>query len=345
MVRKKLRDDTYKDIDAALACWTVPRLPESIRIKLNIPEAEFNVTDRRRWLGRLALTRSAEERAELELAILDWLYYLVRANIKRGRLFELDDVITLGYADCLGSAKLLCYLGERFALDIGIVEVIIDNGGRYTPHYINLVRLSHDRWRFVDMWYGSTDIRHRRIGTQVKERGKWRIKDLDWDELESVEDMKGLPQGAIDGVTYYIIGNHHLEAGINGLEGELDKAIGYYDLAIKLYPNARFYFNRAVAHENRGKEWKARRDYARAFKDEVNLARVLAREHEEVIRLMELDSQGIEVQEQEIYLLYKGFITGEQVSIETIAKQYQIPVDKVRELVSDIETKLRASQS
>lgn len=330
----------------ALSRWTVPLIPESMRIKLKIPEAEFNAVDLGHWSEkRFTLTRRTEERVELELAILGWLCNLVRTNIKRGRIFELKDIITLGYADCLGYAKLLRYLGERFALDIGIIEVIIDNGGRYTPHYINLVRLSNGGQRFVDMWYGSTDIKHQRIGAQVKESGKWRIKDLDWDELQRAEDIKGLPEKAIDGITYYVIGNRHLEAGIGGLAGELDKAIEYYDLAINLYPNARFFFNRAVAYENKGEEWQARRDYARALKDEASIARVLAREHEEVTRLMELDRQGIEPREQEVYLLHKGFITGEQVPIKTVARQYQISPDKVRGLASDIEAKLGKFQS
>ena len=40
-------------------------------------------------------------------------------------------------ADCLGYAKLMNYLGKRFALNMGIVEVLIDNRRRYTPHYTN----------------------------------------------------------------------------------------------------------------------------------------------------------------------------------------------------------------
>ena len=343
---KRLKNATCKEIDATLSHWTVPRIPESIRIKLKMPESGFNVVYMRYWLEKsFALTRHTGERAELELVILDWLYNLVRTNIKKGWVFELEDVITLGYADCLGYAKLLCYLGQRLALDIGIVEVIVDNGGRYTPHYINLFRLSDSGRRFVDMWYGSTDIKHKRIGAQVKESGKWRIKDLDWDELERVEDIKSLPQDTIQGITCYIIGNRHLEAGIGGLGGELDKAIEQYNLAIKLYPNARFYYNRAVAYENKGNEREARRDYARAFKDEASIARVLAREHEEIISLMELDRKGIELKEQEIYLLHKGFITGQEVTIEAIAKQYKISLNKVRRLVGDIEAKLKRPQS
>ncbi|MFC2002625.1 hypothetical protein ACFLV4_01580 [Chloroflexota bacterium] len=308
---EKLKRATSEQIEAALSRWTLPQIPESVCPEIKVPKTEFNVVSLSRPIQKkLTLTHRVEEKAAVELAIVDWLYHLVRANIKRGRVFELGDVLSRGYADCLGYAKLLCWLGKKFAVDISIVEVIIDNGGRYLPHYINLVKLAHSERRFVDMWYGSTNIRHQRIGAQVKVKGRWKIEDLGWNELERVKEIKGLPDKAVDGITYYIIGNRHLEKGIAGLSEELDKAIECYDLAIKLYPSARFYFNRAVAFENKGKCSHAKRDYARAFKDEASIARILAREHDEITGLTELDRKGIGLQEQERYLLHKGFITG-----------------------------------
>ena len=276
-----------------------------------------------------------------ELAILNWLYDLIKRNVKRGRIFQLRDVLLHQQADCLGYAKLLSSVGPRFGLDIGIVEVIIDNGGRYTPHYINLIKLSSGRRQFMDLWYGSRDIRHRRIGAQVKEGRRWRIEDLDWDELEKVEDIRGLPSTSVDGITHYILGNRHLGRGIRDADREeLDSAIADYSKAINLYPGyARAYFNMAIAYENEGKYEKARLDYAQALGDDASQIRVLATEHEEVIQLMELDRANMGMKEQEIYLLRRGFITGEQMSSADIAKRYGIPESEVDDIISAIETK------
>jgi len=280
-----------------------------------------------------------------ELAILNCLYDLIKRNVKRGRIFQLRDVLLHQQADCLGYAKLLSSLGPRFGLDIGIVEVVIDNGGRYTPHYINLIKLSSGRRQFMDLWYGSRDIRHRRIGAQVKEGRRWRIKDLDWDELEEVEDIRGLPSTSVDGITHYILGNRHLERGIRDTDREkLDSAIADYSKAINLYPGyARAYFNRAIAYENEGKYEKACLDYAQALGDDASQIRVLATEHEEVIQLMELDRANIGMKGQETYLLRRGFITGEQMSSADIAKHYGISESEVDDIISAIETKCATS--
>ena len=197
----------------------------------------------------------------------------------------------------------------------------------------------------MDLWYGSKDITHRRIGAQVKERGKWKIKDLDWNELESVKDIKGLPLKLVDGITHYVLGNRYLEKGIREAdEEELAMTIGHYSKAINLYPGyARAYFNRAIAYENKGELGKARLDYARALRDESSQIRVLAREHEEVTQLMELDRAKIEEREQEIYLLRKGFITGELVPAINVAKYYQISQREVDKIISAVETKLIAT--
>jgi tetratricopeptide (TPR) repeat protein len=292
-----------------------------------------------------ASSQSKGKGRESELAMLNWLYDSIKRNVKRGRIFQLRDVLLHQQADCLGYAKLLSSLGQRFGLDIGIVEVVIDNGGRYTPHYINLIKLPSGRRQFADLWYGSRDIRHRRIGAQVKEGRRWRIKDLDWDELEDVEDIRGLPSTSIDGITYYILGNRHLERGIRDADREeLDSAIAHYSKAINLYPGyARAYFNRAIAYENEGKYEKASLDYAQALRDKASQIRVLATEHEEVIQLMELDRANIGMKEQEIYLLRRGFITGEQMSSADIAKRYGIFESEVDDIISTIETKCAMS--
>jgi tetratricopeptide (TPR) repeat protein len=312
---EKLRKVSSREINQALSRWDLPESPPT------------------------ASSRTTGKEMESELAMLNWLYDLIRRNVKRGRIFQLRDVLLHQQADCLGYAKLLNRLGQRFALDIGIVEVVIDNGGRYTPHYINLLRFFTGRRQFMDLWYGSRDVRHRRIGAQVKEGRRWRIKDLDWDGLEKVEDIRGLPSTSVDGITHYILGNRHLEKGIRDAEREeLDRAIAHYSKALNLYPGyARAYFNRAIAYENEGEYEKARLDYALALRDEASQIRVLATEHEEVIQLMELDRANIGMKEQEIYLLRRGFITGEQMASADIAKRYGISESQVDDIISAIE--------
>jgi len=318
---EKPRKVSSRDINQALSRWELAHSPP------------------------IASSRSAGKERESELAMSNWLYDLVRRNVKRGRIFQLRDVLLHQQADCLGYAKLLSSLGPRFGLDIGVVEVVIDNGGRYTPHYVNSLRFSTGGRQFMDLWYGSRDIRHRRIGAQVKEGRRWRTKDLDWDELEEVEDIRGLPSPSVDGITHYILGNRHLERGIRDADREeLDSAIAHYSKAINLYPGyARAYFNRAIAYENEGKHEKARLNYAQALRDEASQIRVLATEHEEVIQLMELDRANIGMKEQEIYLLGRGFITGEQMSSADIAERYGIPESEVDDIISAIETKCAMS--
>jgi tetratricopeptide (TPR) repeat protein len=331
-------------LDQILSQWSLPPIPPGLRTitekhrgkKLNWKDLGNRVRE------ELAQTQDTGEKAKIELAALDWLYEFIRGNVKRGRVFELDQVLTEKHADCLGYIKMFQLLGKRFGLNIGMVEVVIDNAGRYVPHPINILRLAGKRYRFIDPWYGSKDISHQRIGAQVKERGKWLIKDVDQDELEKLTEVKGLPTECVDAITYYIIGNRHLEQGIRYFdEKELRKAIDYYDESIKLYPqNARFYFNRAIAYESIGEKDKAEKDYALALKDKASQTRVLAREYEESTRLIELDQKNISLQKQEIYLLRKGFITGHEKSAEEIASQYGISAGEIERIMSEIEAKL-----
>ncbi len=281
---------------------------------------------------RLAKTDDLKARRELEQKVLNWLCNFIRKRVKRGRVFALGEVLKQGYADCLGYAKLLKAFGREFGLDIGIVDVIIDNAGRKVPHQANILRLADKRIQLVDLWYGSKDINHRRIGARVKEKGKWEARDIDRDELDKVEDIKGLSEGSIKGIDYYILGNRFLNSG------ELDKAIDCYTKGIRLYPrNARLYFNRAIAYELKGQTDKAKRDYNKAVKSEDGLIRILAREHEEVTQLIELDRKNITPEEQEMFLLYKGFITGQELSPSQIAEKYGLPEAVVKQSISAVE--------
>jgi len=278
----------------------------------------------------------------MESSLIDWLYEAIRLNIKRGRLFELDRVLCESQADCLGYAKLFQQLGRRFGLHTGIVEVVIDNAGRLVPHVVNTARLSDERMRFIDLWYGSKNVRHRRLGLMVKQEGQWQIVDADWRKLRRFRNVKGLPPRCVDAITGYMIGNRHLERGIRFSDTtELDDAIRCYTAAIARYPqNARLYFNRAIAYENMGNGKAAEADYAVALRDEASRIRVQARQHNEVAQLMALDQIGVSTRDQEMYLMQKGFITGRELSPERVAAKYRASADEVNRITSYVEAQL-----
>ncbi len=277
---------------------------------------------------RLAEDCDAENRSRIQVAVSDWLYCLVRSNVKRGRVFELDEVLFTRRADCLGYAKLFSALGSSFGLELGIVEVLIDNAGRYVPHHVNLLNLADGTCRFVDAWYGCDNISHRRIGALVNGRPK----DIDREELSRIHDLKGLPDRCLDAITLYIKGNRCLE------RHELDKAIKYYSAAIELYPNnSRAFYNRAVARERKGEAEEAELDYARALGDELSLIRVLATTNE-LETLISLDEKDVSEQEQDIYLWHEDFKTGEPVGDEEIGRKYKISPEEVKRIVSRVES-------
>lgn len=314
------------NLDRALTSWRVPEPPSELK------EAGVNQyhlqTIRALAAERLAGARSTENRSTIENAIADWLYDLVRRNVKRGRVFELDEVLASRRADCLGYARLFAALGPRFGLELGVVEVVVDNAGRCVPHHVNLLNLSNGTRRFIDAWYGSKDIGHRRIGALVDGRPR----DIDQGELGEVRDLTGLPEHCVDAISLYIKGNGHLE------RGELDEAIRYYTRAIGLYPNnTRAFYNRALAHDGRGEAGEAVLDYAEALKDESSTARVLA-SIEEIEGLLKLDEEGINEEEQDIYLWHRGFKTGEEVGCEELGRKYGIPPEEIAEIVLRVET-------
>jgi tetratricopeptide (TPR) repeat protein len=284
-------------------------------------------------------------RASLEMAAADWLYNLVRRNVRRGRVFELQRVLTERRADCLGFARFFDLVGNDLGLDTGVAEVIIDNAGRYVPHFVNVLRLSDGQTRFIDAWYGSNDIMHRRIGLQVNMNGNWIMMDVDHDRLTSFSNIKGIPPRCVSATAVFMIGNRHLEKGLlQSDDEELDEALKNYDTALTLYPeNPRFYFNRAVLFDQKGYADKATRDYSFALASEEALIRVLAREHEEVTNLMALDERGIGLGDQDLYLLNKGFVTGKPVPVEEIARQALLPADRVQEVLAEVESTLQST--
>jgi len=119
----------------ALEDWQLPPLPSKLCQTLAGQEQTQSSLKR---IGRLVRSqlRSARNdhgKARIELSMIDWLYHTIRLNIKRGRLFEINRVLEEKQADCLGYSKLFLLLGERFALDTGIVEIMRADSCRMWP--------------------------------------------------------------------------------------------------------------------------------------------------------------------------------------------------------------------
>ena len=323
-----------EQVKAVINDWHRPGLPNGLEnLAPTFGPGSKNVV----WES-LAEIQSSRYKRQLEVKAIGWLYDFIRANVKRGRVFDLREVLRQGSADCLGYAKLFTLLGRLFGLDAGVIEVVVDNKGRYVPHTAVLVRLKNHRLQFADLWYGSKNIKHKRVGLLVKRGVAWRIEDLGLKEPGILEKICYLPDPCVDAITLHIQGNRHLD------KQEFDSAIKCYSEAIALYPsNARFFYNRAVAYENLGEHQKAETDYTRALCDDSALIRVLAREHDEVISLLDLDARGIDNLAQGIYLLHKGFTTGREVTLEDVARRFDLPETETKAILSLVEAKLAGS--
>jgi tetratricopeptide (TPR) repeat protein len=280
---------------------------------------------------------SLESAQKDEREVIGWLFTYIRLNVKRGRVYDLGQVLQTGAADCLGYAKLFTTLGRDYGLDAGVVEIIIDNRGRSVPHTCSLVKLADGAKQFVDFWYGSRDIRHKRLGLQVKREGAWTVEDIDLKAIKKAEDISYLPDGLVDGITLYIEGNRSLK------KGDYRRAILQYNEAAGLYPqNARTYYNRATAHEKLGQAEMAQADYALALKDKAAQVRTLAVQPDDVVDLIKLDENYIPEKDQEIYLLHRGFITGLRVSSAGIAGLLAIPKEEVDSILRFIRGILKS---
>jgi tetratricopeptide (TPR) repeat protein len=310
-----------KYLSSIPAGWQIPELPGAPR--RDWQEADLKAVKTLLWSQ---LSGDAGSVGRMQTAAADWLYDLVRGNVRRGRVFELDEVLATQRADCLGYARLLAVLGRGIGLEMGVVEVLIDNAGRYVPHHVCLVNFAGGSHRLLDAWYGSRDIHHRRLGALVNSTPA----DIDTAELGGVRDLRGLPETCLEGITRYIKGNRCLE------RGEINEAIEHYSAAVQLYPNnSRAYYNRAIAYERAGEAGAARSDYARALRDESSLIRVLA-STAELDDLMLLDEKGISEGEQEIYLWYRGFRTGTAAGYQKIARQAGISPSEVKKIIDRV---------
>ncbi|MDD5127380.1 MAG: tetratricopeptide repeat protein [Dehalococcoidales bacterium] len=310
------------DLETALSRWQIPALPADMTADAAKPDIITLVSVVRQYLAA-----GAADQSRRQVAVAEWLTKVVRRNIKRGRIFELSEVLSAGRADCLGYVQVLAALGDKFGLPLGIVEVLMDNAGRYVPHYVNLITLTDGTCRFIDAWYGATDIRHRRMAGLVDGT----VRDFNYEELPDIKRLEGLPGSCLEALLLYIRGNRHLA------RGEYGAAIAEYTRAISLYPaNSRIYYNRAVAREKKGDLENSAADYAKAFKDEAGLIRVLARVGD-LEPLIKLDEAGISEEGQDIYLWHKGYKTGAPVGDGEISRRSDLPLVKVKEIINEVE--------
>ncbi len=281
---------------AGVQAWTDDDVRRSLREGEVIPDCPACASMAGEgWFDELAKTSSTAlshvlepaTRRQREEELIDWLYALVRRNIKRGRFWELPQILTQRQADCLGYARILSFLASDFGLNAGVVEVVQDNGGRYVPHYVCLVNLADGHKRLVDPWYGSANIHHRLMVARVVEAGKLVVKQLSIGALESAPEAYGLSPEQLAGLSFYILGNSSLD---HDMETE---AVECYDASLWLYPaNPKTLFNRAVALERLRQGKQAQTDYHRAFSIDPSLVRILAT-IEDIEVLPKLDEKGI----------------------------------------------------
>lgn len=311
------------DLEPTLEGWRLPEVPTELwGVETPVLKEIGRVA-----VERLASAANAEAKSHVEIALAEWLYRLVRDNVKRGRFFELEDVLSTGRADCLGYTRLFAAIGPRFGLDLDIVEVVIDNAGRYVPHHVTLVKLSSGAYRFMDAWYGSTNISHRRIGAVADGV----LRDIDREELVSVKHLEGLPERCVDAITLYIRGNGHVA------QGELDQAIACYSEAARLYPNnTRAFYNRGLAYERKGMIEEAAADYAEALKDEAGTIRVLA-SIEGIEGLLRLDEMDVDEAAQDIYLSREGFKTGQPADYEELGRVHHLRPGEMEAIVTRVK--------
>lgn len=322
-------------LEAVLGGWRRPEMPARLKDLLKVAEGLNFLTLCRAVRESLANGQNRRYKRQLEVSVIGWLYAFIRSNVKRGREFDLRRVLEQGSADCLGYAKLFILLGRLAGLDVGVIEVVRDNGGRLVPHTAVMVKLSAGGLRFIDLWYGSPNIRHKRVGLHVKRGEIWRIEDVTLRELAGLEAVCYLPDACVDAITLYIIGNRYLKGQ------EFDSAIGCYTRALELYPdNSRFLYNRAIAYDKLGEYERAGADYAQALRSDAAITRLLAKEHDEVTSLLQLDAQEVDSLAQEVYLLYKGFITGSKVTPAVIAMRFGLSEAETKAILSSVEAKL-----
>jgi tetratricopeptide (TPR) repeat protein len=320
-----------EELGQVVSAWMIPELPAELKtvVKSQTGEDFWEIGRRLRLL--IGFMRRGNCQSSMTLKTLDWLYAFIRLNVKRGRIFDLREVLQTGKADCLGYCKLFTVLGRFCGLDCGVVDVIVDNRGIAMPHSAELVRLINRKPIFLDFWYSSKNPHHRRLGLRIKQNNRWKVVDAEAGELKK-SHCTYLPDSCVDGITLYIKGNRFLK------NGEYAKAIEAYSQAIRFYPaNARVFYNRAIAYEKEENLPKAKKDYSNALKGEGVMKRTLAVQPQEVVDLIQLDEQNVPEEQQQMYVLWAGFATGHRVSVREVARKAGISVAEASSTLSSVK--------
>ena len=323
---------------AGLSGWTDAQVRENLRgwelcpVPAGLSESKQIEELASQTRVKLSEIKKPETRAALEGQLLNWLYTLVRHNTKRGRVWELSDVLTQHRADCLGYARLLTFLTREFGLDSGVVEVVQDIRRRYVPHYVCLINLADGSKRLLDPWYGSADMMHRILITWLP--GHPLPSQITMKALQKAGRIEGLAPEQVAGLSFYILGNAYLA------RGEATQSVECYDLSLWLYAeNPRALYNRAVALEILGKTEQAQTDYQHAFSIPSSVVRLIAT-IEHIEPLIYLDQKDVDEPSQHAYLLRQGFITGRQERWVEIAGICGLTPAKARQIYKSTLTKL-----
>lgn len=158
-------------IKEAISAWPLPVLSQSLKDLIQVTYQNDFWSTAFLLRDNLAKEKYVRRKTQLQTLTIDWLYDLIRLNVKRGRVFDLSEVVKTGKADCLGYCKIFSVLGRYCGLDTGVADVILDNRGLAVPHTVALVKVGErgvKGYRFVDFWYGSKNIRHKRLGLRVR---------------------------------------------------------------------------------------------------------------------------------------------------------------------------------
>lgn len=323
---------------AGLSGWTDAQVRENLKgwelfpVPAGLSESKQIEEFASQARAKLSEIKKPETRAALEDQLLNWLYSLARHNTKRGRVWELSDVLTQHRADCLGYARLLTFLTREFGLDSGVVEVVQDIRRRYVPHYVCLINLADGRKRLLDPWYGSADMMHRILIAWLP--GHPLPYQITLKALQKVGRIEGLAPEQVAGLSFYILGNAYLA------RGEAAQAVECYDLSLWLYTeNPRALYNRAIALEILGKTEQAQTDYQHAFSKPSAIIRLMATV-EHIEPLIYLDEKDVDEPSQHVYLLRQGFITGRQERWVEIARICGLNPVKTHQIYESTLTKL-----
>ena len=91
----------------SLSSWQLPAIPNEFKVDRIATLEQASGTIR----STVNQKRDIWSNSKIQLLAAEWLCEFVRQNVKRGRAFQLIDIVATRRADCLGYSKLLSTLG------------------------------------------------------------------------------------------------------------------------------------------------------------------------------------------------------------------------------------------